>query len=146
MRLVQAMFLGAVVATALAAAQPAMSAADTQAMSRLPPKLTQGQVTYMSGGIGEDEAAAMKQESSHYPLSLEFAQRGEQGNEYIAGVVVDIKNMHGRTELSTISDGPLLLADLPAGKYKLTVDLNGQTKTRDVVIAQGKPAHVVFVW
>ena len=57
-----------------------------------------------------------------------------------------IKDPQGKTDLHALADGPILLARLPDGKYKVSAELNGKTRTRDVVIAQHKPEHIVFEW
>ncbi len=133
-------------ATSLFVAAPAMSMGDYAAMSRLPPEQKQGDVTYLSGGIGQDEAAAMKREESRFPLTLEFIKHAKPGAEYLAGVNVTIKDRQGKRVLGTVADGPFLLAKLPDGKYTVTADDNGQTKHRDIVVAERKQEHVVFEW
>ena len=137
----------AVVATLTAAALlitgPAAAAPNT---SDLPPVLTQGAVKYMSGGIGTDEEATMRSEMAKYPLSLEFAERASPLPEHLAGINVTIRDQSGKTELDAISDGPFMLVQLPAGKYRITADVGGKMQTRDVVVAANKPEHVFFEW
>ena len=124
----------------------AATAAATPTASDLPPVMTQGSVKYMSGGIGTDEEAAIRGEMSKYPLTLEFAERARPSPEHLAGINVTIKDQSGRTELDTISDGPYMLVQLPAGKYRITADENGRTQTRNVVVAASTPEHVLFEW
>jgi hypothetical protein len=138
--------LGALVAMSFLGAAPAMSATMNNTMSNLPPQLTQGSITYMSGGIGHDEAAAMRKEEREFPLSLEFVKRTKPTDEYLAGVDVTIKDQQGKMDLHALADGPILLARLPNGKYEVSAELDGKTRTRDVVIAQNKPEHIVFEW
>jgi len=57
---------------------------------------------------------------------------------------VTIKDPQGKTDLHTLADGPMLLAKLPDGKYKVSAELDGKTRTRDVVIAKHKLEHIVF--
>jgi hypothetical protein len=112
----------------------------------LPPEETQGAVTYRTGGIGQSEAAAMKQAENNYPLSLEFIAKAEPRNWFLANVEVTIKNSKGATALKTFSDGPMLLATLPDGRYIITATDNGKSETRRVNVAAGKPQHLVFEW
>jgi hypothetical protein len=42
--------------------------------AQLPKVQTQGNITYIAGGIGEDEAKALKAESKSWPLSIEFSE------------------------------------------------------------------------
>ena len=134
----------ACIATCVLAAAPAM--AMNTAMGPLPPERTQGNITYMTGGIGHDEASAMRREESRFPLSLEFIKRAKPTDQSLANVNVTITDPRGRTELSTLATGPYLLADLPNGKYRVSADFDGQTKTRTVVVAARKSERVVFEW
>jgi Carboxypeptidase regulatory-like domain len=135
--------IAAVPALGMGMAGDAMKAPNE---SNLPAEQVQGKVTFMSGGIGSDEAAAMRKEEAKYPLSLEFVGHGRAGGEHLAGVNVTIEDTKGGTDLTTVSSGPYLLVKLPAGDYKVTADHDGRTKTRNVVIAANKPERVVFEW
>lgn len=138
--------LGGFVLTGLLATAPVASAIADVSVTELPPKQTQGTVTFMNGGIGHDEALSMRKEEGRFPLSLEFIKHAKPVDEALADVDLTITDSHGRTALQTLASGPYLLADLPDGKYRIDADLNGQTKTRDVVIAARNPEHIVFEW
>ena len=115
-------------ALALALAVPAFAAA-------LPQPKTEHGVTYLSGGIGEDESAAMKAEAKHYPLSLVFSA-GKYG-EYLARVPVTIKDYAGKMVLDTVSKGPILLVSLAPGRYTVTATRDGKTLRQAVDIKKG---------
>jgi hypothetical protein len=124
----------------------AASAFATGAAS-LPAEHTQGAVHYLSGGIGADEAAAMKAASARYPLTLEFLHKNSSGHdEYLAADKVVISNMHGKRELNAVADGPFLLAKLPPGKYRVVATNDGKSERRDVNIKPHAPARVMFEW
>ena len=127
------------VALAVTAAASAMHAAELRAPAH-------GDVAYVSGGIGSEEAAAMRKEEWRYPLSIEFAMRSETGTEYVAGVAVGISDRYGKPVLTTVTDGPVLLARLPNGRYTVTADLDGRTKSQAVVVTAQQPKHLRFVW
>lgn len=112
----------------------------------LPPEHTQGVVTYVSGGIGHDEAQAFEVAAAQYPLRLEFAIKHKPRAEFAANVHVTITDARGKPVLDTHSDGPFLLAKLPAGRYTVTAERHQQTLTRTVHVATHKPAHVMFLW
>ena len=112
----------------------------------LPPEQTQGAVTYVSGGIGENEAQAFEAAASQYPLTLEFAIKHTPRAEYAADVHVVLTDAQGKRVLDTNSDGPFLLAKLPAGRYTVTAERDQQTLTRTVHVATHKPTHVMFLW
>lgn len=136
---------GALAAAGLLSMGPASAAANASTAD-LPPELTQGNVTYMSGGIGSDESQAMQQQESKFPLTLEFAARASPKDVYLAAINVTIQDQSGRTALQAISDGPFLLVQLPPGSYRVTADHDGSTQTRNVTIAAGKPQRLFFEW
>ena len=123
----------------------AAGAALAQSSDALPPAQTQGSVTFVTGGVGQDEAAAMKAAENSYPLALEFVKRAPPNGEFLANVDVTIKNRSGDTVLTTTSDGPFLLAKLPAGRYTVVAEVDGQTKTRSIVTGHA-PKQVVVAW
>ena len=138
--------LGALFASGLLIAAPAMSANNYSAMSRLPPEQRQGDVTYLMGGVGKEEAAALRKDEANFPVTLEFLKHAKPHAEYVSNVNVTIKDHEGKTMLNTVADGPLLLAKLPDGKYKISASDNGMSKERNIVVASQKPERIVFEW
>jgi hypothetical protein len=114
--------------------------------SALPPEQTQGGVTYVSGGVGEEQTQAFESAASRYPLALEFAIKHAPRAEYTANVHVVVTDTQGTRLLDTHSDGPFLLAKLPAGRYTVTAERHHQTLTRTVHVVNHKPTHVMFLW
>lgn len=112
----------------------------------LPPIQIQGEVSFLSGGVGEDEATAFRQAAPAYPLELQFAQQARPRDEFLADVKVAIRNRSGSLILDTSTDGPFLLAKLPAGNYRIEAEYRGETKTQAVEIRPGKHQRAVFVW
>ncbi len=115
-------------------------------MSSLPAPKAQGPVSYVSGGIGDDQADAFKQAAPSYPLELLFAQQGAPKDEYVADVKVTIRDNSGKVLLDTTTDGPFLLAKLPSGKYQIDADYAGRVKHQSVDIQGGRHQRKVFVW
>jgi hypothetical protein len=114
--------------------------------SALPPEQTHGGVTYVSGGIGQEEARAFEAAAAQYPLALEFAIKHATRTEYTANVHVVVTDAQGTPVLDTHSDGPFLLAKLPAGHYTVTAERHQQTLARTVHVANHRPTHMMFLW
>ncbi|MFM0021556.1 carboxypeptidase regulatory-like domain-containing protein [Paraburkholderia azotifigens] len=132
------------VAIALVFAQSATSVAF--AATNLPQLHQQGEVTYLSGGVGGDQSAALKDAMHDYPLVLEFTGATRQGNEYLADIPVHIADMHGKTLLNATSHGPFMLASLPDGRYKITARHDGKTQQRVVDVNASGHVRAMFVW
>lgn len=131
-----------IILTGLVAIGPVLSA-DA---SPLPSERVQGQVSFITGGIGEDEATAFKNAAATYPLELLFVQKARPTDEYLADVVVTIRDRSGKLLLDTTAEGPFLLARLPAGKYKIEAAYRGERKYQTVEIRSGMHRRAVFVW
>ena len=126
-----------VIATALAAG------ALQAAAAALPQGKTENGVTFINGGVGHDEAAAMKAEARHYPLSMIFS--AAKDNEFVAGVKLTIRDKSGKEILQT-SAGPMMLLDVPAGSYAITADLKGRTLHRIVHVKSKGATEINFHW
>ena len=104
---------------------------------------TQNGIDYVAGGIGKEQAEAMKVAAHDYDLMLTFAT---DGGKYLADIDLQIEDMNGNTLLNTVSKGPLFLANLPVGRYKITASAQGTSHTTIVDIGREHPAKAVFQW
>jgi hypothetical protein len=112
----------------------------------LPAVREQGQTHYLTGGIGVEEAKAVRAEKSKYPLNLTFLAKAGKIAEFTSSVDVSVANGKGNSVLKATSDGPFMLIDLPPGKYRITATSEGRTKSRDVDIFKGHHAQLTFEW
>lgn len=104
-------------------------------IARLKP-VTQDDVTYLCGGVGEEESSYMKQQAKGYDLMLTFATRS---GAYLADIDVDIRDAGGNTVLQLACDSPILLVDLPqGGTYKVRAETAGYTLNKSVRVAGGR--------
>jgi hypothetical protein len=118
---------------------PMMPPAPSQAQQQPPgpPALQaqqQGNITFVSGGAGDEDRSALKQVENQYNLRLLFAARN---GDYLANVAVTLADGRGNAVLDTIADGPIFYAHVPPGRYRLTVSNEGQSQSRDVTIGNG---------
>ncbi len=112
----------------------------------LPAARTEGQVEFLSGGIGEDESDAIKKEAISWPLLLELAQAGTPRAEYISDVPVTISDESGKIVLDTVAEGPFLLIKLPPGKYSLGATYHSVKLYRQLNIQKGKHETLTLIW
>jgi hypothetical protein len=111
-------------------------------VGELPQVQIRDDITYVTGGFGQDESCAMKAAAGNYGLMLTFAERD---GSYVADVNVQIIDSGGRTVLQTVS-GPLLLVNLPAGKYRIAADYNGATRWRTVSVGGSRHDRLTLTW
>ncbi len=133
------------VLVALAAAA-ALAGGSAAWATPLPPTQTQGAVSYVSGGVDKDSAAAFEAAAKQWPAMLEFAVKDRPVNSYLANVKVHVLDSHGRTVLQTVSDGPFLLARLAPGRYDVKATFGGKTIDGTLHVKAGEHAREVFMW
>jgi hypothetical protein len=117
--------------------------AQDQASSGPQPQ-TQGNVTFVSGGAGDEDRDALKAMENQYNLRLLFAVRGS--GAFLAGVNVTLTDAQGHVALDTTSDGPIFYAHVPAGRYKLTVSDQGQSQSATVSVSSTGAVAQSFYW
>jgi hypothetical protein len=101
-----------------------------------------GEIAYVNGGFGEEEADALRAEARRYPLQLVFALRS---GEFVADVDVRILDHEGRHVMELADQGPILLAQLPPGRYTIEAEFEGVVKRRAVDVGS-RPTKVGFAW
>lgn len=125
----------------------AVAAAGANVSAEVPPEQNFGAVSYRVGGVGMDEAQAMREISTSYPLTLTFAERATDGHSmFTAGVDVQIVDASGTVRLDAVAGGPMMLVNLPNGEYTVKADLNGESKAHELTLRSGEPSKLVFVW
>lgn len=108
---------------------------------------TSGAVRYVTGGIGDDEDAAIKSMMHDYTVSMTFAEGMGGKPVYLSDVPVSIRDDKGAALLNIKTGGPYLLVKLPAGSYTAEASHGGQTQTRKFTVAsQQSTQSVVFEW
>ena len=147
-RSIASLILGAgLCASAAAFAGASVSDAADAVSSALPAEHRLGDVTFRSGGVGDDEVAAMKQAATQYPLELLFVVKDESGRSaYGAADLVTIRNVFEEVVLDTRSEGPILLVRLEPGKYTVEAAHNGQSQKRTVTLVRDQHARLIFLW
>ena len=115
-------------------------AAQTEASAT---RTVQNGVAYITGGVGSDEAAALRRVAGQYSLRLTFLTHGGQ---FLSDVDVEIVGPSGAAVLKTRTLGPFLYVSLPTGKYQVTAYAAGTRQTRVLLVnaRQGTNAQFEF--
>lgn len=98
---------------------------------------------FVSGGIGEEEQAAMAQIGQDFNLKLMFA---EKSGEWLAEVAVSVFAADGRKVLEARANGPFLFAKLPAGNYRVQAASAGQALEKRTTLVAGARRSLIFYW
>jgi hypothetical protein len=130
----QRTFAAAAILAACLVTVPAVQAAGPQ---------QQNGITYINGGVGQDEQNAMRALRADYNLLLTFATK--QSGAFRSDVQLDIMDAKGTTLLSVPNTGPMFYAKLPAGTYRISAAAEGKTFKRTVKVGNG-PREMTLHW
>ena len=119
-----------------------MSSADAMLRNQ-PVGYTAVGISYLSGGIGEEERETLTQLGQAYPLKLIFA---DTSGHYLSDVAVGILNERGQEVLAAVSQGPWFFANLPAGRYHVLAMAQGETREQVVQVSPQHQARLAFAW
>lgn len=104
-----------------------------------------GDITYINGGIGDEETAQLKSQIGRYNLQIMLSA---PNGEYISDVRVRILDTAGTALLDVADAGPYLYAHLPAGEYTLETynraDPTPQTKTIHIAAKGAVREHIIY--
>jgi len=103
----------------------------------------QNGITYINGGVGEEEQGAMKAQRADYNLLLTFAT--QQSGAYRSDVQLDLMDAKGTNLLSVANTGPMFFAKLPPGTYRISAAAEGKTFKRTVKVGSA-PKELVLHW
>jgi hypothetical protein len=118
------------VSAALWAGSAASAASSVQAVSVQDAEL-------LTGGVGEREREELLARAPDYDLFVRFA--GRKSGAYVSNVRVTFTSRALDRPIELTTNGPLLLANLPEGRYEITADLPGwKPRERNVEIERGQ--------
>jgi hypothetical protein len=95
---------------------------------------TQGSGAAVSGGVSLNSRDAMRVSEKDANLKLVFALN--TGN-YVSDVQVKVVDSKGNVVIDDVSNGPWVLAKLPAGTYTATATYNGKPVTQKISVGKG---------
>jgi hypothetical protein len=101
-------------------------------------------LTYVSGGIGEDEQSYLQSIKPDYNTHLLFADVKTGG--YLSEVTLEIMK-DKEILLRAVSDGPYFYLNLPEGNYQVVASFEGIEKKRSFKLRnKNSTADVKLVW
>lgn len=109
----------------------------------LPQIQQQGDVSYVSGGVGLDESKALQHAQSRWPLSLRFTG---PGSDFLADVHVRVVDAHNTDVLTASSRGPYMLVKLRPGHYTVHAQYKDRDQTKAVTVPAKGSAKAAFYW
>ena len=108
--------------------------ADGGIALRTDAKKANASVPAVSGGVSLNARDTLRGSESNANVKMVFALN--TGN-YVSDVQVKVTNAGGQTVIEDTSNGPWLLARLPAGSYTANATYNGHTVTQKFSVGKG---------
>ena len=108
----------------------------------------QGEMGYLNGGFGEEQADLMRSMTSQFPVRMTFSRHNatHATDEFVADVKLRVTDSAGQTVLDLASQGPIFLLRLPEGSYSVEAEHEGQMKTRRFDVLPGRHQELSFNW
>lgn len=131
------------VASSLLLGAPAVAAVSEDFPALTPKIVTEGGVSHVSGGVGEEELRVINVIAGKFNLKLLMTTKE---GDYLADVDVAISDRQGNKVIETVAEGPILLASLPPGKYQVTASMNGETRQQRVDVRRSGQREVRLFW
>ena len=133
-------------ALALACALSVSSVSWAASAAALPTEQHKGALKWMSGGIGKDQADAMRAIAPRYNVRLIMAQARKPSAAFLAAVPVTITDAKGRVLLNIKTDGPFLFLQLPPGRYSVKGEVAGQVLSRPFSVKSKGAQQIALIW
>ena len=105
--------------------------------------MTENGITYVSGGVSDEEQAKIKAMGQDYNLMVLMA--ADEGNYFGSGDVT-LTDDQGNTVLQTTTDGPMLFAKVPPGSYTVEASVVGNTQNQTVDVGDSGQAEARFTF
>ena len=114
------------------------------ALAQAPVVQAQGDVRYVSGGIGVGERLALAAMHAEFNVHMTFAVK--RAGNFIADVAVHVEDAGGRALLDAVSDGPWLYARLAPGRYRLRATYAGVEQSREFQVRARRHTELYLYW
>jgi predicted RNA-binding protein YlxR (DUF448 family) len=116
------------------------------AHAQIPPTQHANGISYITGGVGEDESSAIVAESKQWPLFLELSQLENGRGVWIFGAKIKILNAKQQAIFEAQADGPYMLINLDAGDYSIEASYQGVIQKRAISVKANTPQKISLFW
>jgi len=104
---------------------------------------TYGDTRYLTGGVGEDEKQELLDRAAQYTLRITTARK--KSGDFLADCKV-VVTKGAQTVLDAVMDGPVLLAKLDPGTYRVRVEFDGKPQDRQVTVGRSGMQSLFLYW
>jgi hypothetical protein len=102
-------------------------------------------ISYISGGVGEEESQAIVSEAKQWPLFLELSQLENGRGVWIFGAKIKIYSSSSQLIFDAQADGPYMLINLAQGDFLIEASYQNVVQKRAVSI-KSAPQKISIFW
>ncbi len=104
-------------------------------------------ISYITGGVGEGETAAILAEAKQWPLLLEMSQIENGRGVWIFGATIKIMSSAKKQMVfEAQADGPYMLVNLTPGDYGIEATYEGAMQKRALSIKADSSQKISLFW
>jgi len=103
-------------------------------------------ISYITGGVGEEESTAILAEAKQWPLLLELSQLENGRGVWIFGSQIKILNTKNVVIFDAKADGPYMLINLTVGDYVIQASYQGVEQKKAISIKAGAVQKMSIFW
>lgn len=103
-------------------------------------------ISYISGGVGEEESQAILAEAKQWPVLLELSQLENGRGAWIFGAKIKILNSKNQVIFDAQADGPYILINLATGQYQIEASYQGVVQKKSLSIQASAPQKLAIFW
>ena len=119
---------------------------DGTAHAQIPATQHANGISYITGGVGEEESLAIVAEAKQWPLFLELSQLENGRGVWIFGANIKILNSKQQVVFEAQAEGPYMLINLDAGDYSIEASYQGVVQKRAISVKANTPQKVSIFW
>ena len=114
--------------------------------AQIPPTQYSQGISYITGGVGDEESSAILAEAKQWPLLLELSQLENGRGVWIFGSQIKILNAQNTVIFDAKAEGPYMLINLGAGEYAIVANYQGVEQKRSISIKAGQAQKISIFW
>ena len=116
------------------------------AFAQIPATQHSNGISYISGGVGEEEAVAILAEAKQWPVLLELSQIENGRGVWIFGANIKVSNAKKQVVFNALADGPYMLINLEPGDYTIEASYQGVSQKRALSIKANTSQKISLFW
>ena len=120
--------------------------ASSWVLAQIPETQYSKGISYITGGVGEEETVAILAEAKQWPLLLEMSQIENGRGVWIFGATIKIANNAKQVVFDAQADGPYMLINLASGDYVIEASYQGVTQKRSLSIKSDSSQKISLFW